>query len=271
MTAPKTIDEYLAPLPPKQRAALQALRNTIRKAAPHAEERISYQLPTFAQDGPLVAFGAWKEHCALYGLSGDLVGSFAKELAGFETSKGTIRFTPEKPLPAALVARLVATKLAANAARAAARKAKKGRPRAQPAAKSAARRAPSAPPRRNPEVETFLRALAHPAKAEIAAVREAILAVDPAVREEIKWNAPSFATREHFATFHTRAKQGFLLVLHRGAKSRTPAKRLAIPDPEGLLEWRANDRALVAFRDAMDVARKLPALRALLREWIREL
>jgi len=115
--APTTIDEYLAGVSEDKRAALQALREMIRSAAPGAEECISYQIPAFKLNGMLVGFAAAKNHCALYAWNGWAVGLFADELSGFDTSKGTIRFTPDKPLPEALVRRLVEMKVAQNAKR----------------------------------------------------------------------------------------------------------------------------------------------------------
>jgi len=112
----KSIDEYLATLGEEQRKALQAIRETIRKAAPKAEECISYQLPAFRLNGMLVAFGATKKHCAFYPLSSSVVAGHKEELRDYDTSKGTIRFTPEKPLPAALVRKLVRARIAENLA-----------------------------------------------------------------------------------------------------------------------------------------------------------
>jgi uncharacterized protein YdhG (YjbR/CyaY superfamily) len=113
---PKTIDEYLAALSPGQRAALQKLRKIIRGAAPKAEERISYQLAAFRLDGRmLVAFGATADHCAFYLMSSTTVAAHKDELAKYDTSKGTIRFQPDKPLPAALVRKLVKARIAENA------------------------------------------------------------------------------------------------------------------------------------------------------------
>lgn len=111
---PASHDEYLAALPDGQRAALEALRRTIRAAAPEAEECISYSLPAFRQDGVLVAYGAAANHCAFYPMSGSLLEGFRDELGGYETSKGTIRFAPDRPLPEALVRRLVQARLAEN-------------------------------------------------------------------------------------------------------------------------------------------------------------
>lgn len=112
---PTTIDEYLAAVKDdRHRVLLEKLRATIRSAAPKAEECISYQLAAFRQDGGLVAFGAWKNHCALYPMSGSTLSKFKEELADFEYSKGAIRFTVEKPLPASLVKKIVKTRLAEN-------------------------------------------------------------------------------------------------------------------------------------------------------------
>src|SRR5271154_6945150 len=112
---PETIDQYLSRVSEDKRAALQALREMIRAAAPEAEECISYKMPAFRLNGMLVGFAAAKNHCALYAWNGTAVGLFADELRGYDTSKGTIRFTPEKPLPETLVQRLVEMKVAQNA------------------------------------------------------------------------------------------------------------------------------------------------------------
>ena len=118
MTKPKTFDAYLAALSKDRRDALQKLRKTIRAAAPKAEEYISYGLAAFRQDGmPLVALGATAKHCAFYLMSGSTVAAHEEDLEGYDTSKGTIRFSPDKPLPAALVRKLVKARMAENDAR----------------------------------------------------------------------------------------------------------------------------------------------------------
>jgi uncharacterized protein YdhG (YjbR/CyaY superfamily) len=109
----KGVDAYLATLPLESRGALQKIRQAIAQAAPEAEEGFSYGVPAFKLDGrPLAAYSASKKHCSYYPMSGDVVGAFASELREFDTLKGTIHFTPEKPLPAALVKRLVKARLA---------------------------------------------------------------------------------------------------------------------------------------------------------------
>ena len=112
----RTIDEYLAALPADKRAALQYLRRAIKAAAPGAEECISYGIPAYRLDGGLlVHFGAAAKHCALYPRR--IIESFKPELARYETSKGTIRFQPDDPLPAALVRRIVKALIARRDAR----------------------------------------------------------------------------------------------------------------------------------------------------------
>ncbi|HEX3701803.1 MAG TPA: DUF1801 domain-containing protein [Vicinamibacterales bacterium] len=114
---PTTIDEYLAALGPDQRSALERLRRTIKTIVPRAEECISYQRPAFRLDGRvLVWFGASEKHCAFY--PGGIVAAYRDDLRAFETSKGTIRFQPDHPLPAALVRKLVKACISRNAARA---------------------------------------------------------------------------------------------------------------------------------------------------------
>jgi uncharacterized protein YdhG (YjbR/CyaY superfamily) len=119
-----TIDQYLARVEPDQRAALAALREVIRKAAPKAEEIITYGIPAFRQNGALIGFSASAKHCSLHTMNGHTVADFAADLTGYGTSKGTIRFTPAQPLPASLVRKNVKARVAENEsdARAKARK-----------------------------------------------------------------------------------------------------------------------------------------------------
>jgi uncharacterized protein YdhG (YjbR/CyaY superfamily) len=109
---PKTIDEYLAGVRPEQRSALNKLRKAIGAAIPEAEECISYQVPAFRLNGKfLMAFGAAEKHCAFYP-GGHAIAACKDELKRFDTSKGTVRFQPEKPLSAALVRRMVKARVA---------------------------------------------------------------------------------------------------------------------------------------------------------------
>lgn len=114
---PTTIDEYLAGVSDDKRAALEGLRKTIKAVAPKAEECISYQMPAFRLNGKvLVAFGATANHCAFYLMSSSTIAVHKDELEGYDTSKGTIRFQPDQPLPAVLVRKLVKARIAENSA-----------------------------------------------------------------------------------------------------------------------------------------------------------
>lgn len=116
---PKTVDEYLAGVDADHRDALQKLRQAIHAAAPMAEECISYGIPAFRLNGrSLVFFGAWANHCAFYPGSSNTLKKFRNELRNFQTSKGTLRFSPDKPMPVALVKKLLKTRIAENNARA---------------------------------------------------------------------------------------------------------------------------------------------------------
>lgn len=129
MAAYGTIDEYLSTVSDEKRSALQKLRQTIRAAAPKAEECISYGLPAFRLHGRvLVGFGAAANHCAFYPMSSATVEAHRNELANYETSKGTIRFLPEQPLPVSLVRKLVKARVAENAELSAAPAGRRPRP-----------------------------------------------------------------------------------------------------------------------------------------------
>jgi uncharacterized protein YdhG (YjbR/CyaY superfamily) len=115
--AANDIDDYLARVPEPARTTLEKLRKTIRAAAPRATEAISYQLPAFRHLGMLVGFGATTKHCAFYVMSGTVLEPYKDELRAYDTSKGTIRFPADEPLPAALVKKLVKARIAENETR----------------------------------------------------------------------------------------------------------------------------------------------------------
>ena len=102
-----SVAAYLRAVPPAPRAALQQLRRTIKAAAPEATEVISYGIPMFKHHGG---------HCSLF-MSTALAQAYRKALAPYQTSKGTIRFTVDKPLPKALVRKLFKARLAQNEAK----------------------------------------------------------------------------------------------------------------------------------------------------------
>ena len=119
----RDVDEYLARVPEEARGALEKLRETIRAAVPEATEVISYGIPTFKLHGrSLVWYAAFKKHCSFFPLSSAMREAHGKELERYDSSKGTLRFPPNKPLPATLVRKLVKIRIAENEALAAAKK-----------------------------------------------------------------------------------------------------------------------------------------------------
>ena len=117
MAAPTSVEDYLAALPEAPRAALEKLRKTIKAAAPEATETISYQMPTFKLHGRfLVSFAAFKDHCSLFPASAKVLEAHGEELKPYFSGKGTIRFTVDEPLSAALVKAIVRTRIEENAA-----------------------------------------------------------------------------------------------------------------------------------------------------------
>ncbi len=110
---PKNIDEYINSFPKDIKKLLISLRKAIQKAAPNAEEAISYQIPTFKLNGNLVHFAAYKNHIGFYPTSSG-ISAFQNELSEYEISKGTVRLPIDKPLPLSLISRIVRFRVAEN-------------------------------------------------------------------------------------------------------------------------------------------------------------
>jgi len=120
-------------------------------------------------------------------------------------------------------------------------------------------------------VDAYLAALKHPHKKGVQALREAILGVDARVREEVKWNAPSFRLEDHFATFRLHPGAIFQLVLHTGAKAKGNPKQFRLNDPQSLLKWAAKDRCIIAFESDADAMTKRAEVMRMVRDWIAQL
>jgi uncharacterized protein YdhG (YjbR/CyaY superfamily) len=114
-SAPKTVDEYLAATPEPAQSTLRHIRKVIQSVVPKdTTEVISYGIPMFKYHGMLVAYAAYKKHCSLFPTGSGVLDQFADELAGYRTSKGTIHFPPDKPLPDALVKKIVGARVKEN-------------------------------------------------------------------------------------------------------------------------------------------------------------
>ena len=117
-STPTTIDDYIAAFPKDVQEILEKVRQTVRRAAPDAEETISYKMPTFKQNGHYVVyFAAFKKHLGLYPTP-DGIEAFKDELAAYKNAKGSVQFPLDKPIPHDLISRIVAFRVRENKARA---------------------------------------------------------------------------------------------------------------------------------------------------------
>ncbi len=249
-TSLKTVDDVLAALPPEKRKAMESLRKTIRRILPKAEEGFSYGMPAFFVDGKAVAgYQAWTNFCSYYPMSGRVVSRLADELKGFETSKGGVQFTVQKPIPASLVRKLIQARIAEL------EKPKTPKSKAKLVF--------------DPAATAFLKSLEHPLKAEITALRTVLLSIHPDIREGIKWNAPSYRTVDDFATVNLRSTDAVQLILHTGAKKKSTAQTgLQIDDPAKLLKWLAKDRCLCTLGAGREFRNNRKAFETVIRQWI---
>lgn len=108
------VDAYIASFPKPVRAALEKLRQQIRKLAPEAQEQFSYRIACFKHHGVLVGFGATENHCSFYACHATILNSYKEELKNFKHSGGTIHFASEKPIPAALLKKIVQQRIKQN-------------------------------------------------------------------------------------------------------------------------------------------------------------
>lgn len=124
---PATVDEYIAAQPEEVQPILQKVRNTIRKAAPKAEEVISYGMPGYKYHGMLVYFAAWKTHIGFYAVPSGHA-AFKEELSVYKGAKGSVQFPLSKPMPLALITKIVKFRMKENEEQATMKELAKGKP-----------------------------------------------------------------------------------------------------------------------------------------------
>ncbi len=113
-TPAKTIDEYLSLQTEPVRAALERIRQTVKAIVPDAEEAISYQVPAFKYNGMLVGFAAFEKHCSFFVMNAEFTELYKADLTAFKTSKGTIQFALDKPIPVALLKKIIKARVKQN-------------------------------------------------------------------------------------------------------------------------------------------------------------
>lgn len=114
MKAVNTVEEYLKLFPAEQRAELEKFRKVIKEAAPKAEESISYGMPGYKLNGPLVYFGGFKNHCSFFPAGNSAIQQFSEDLKKYKTSKGTIQFPFGESIPVSLIKKIVKARVKEN-------------------------------------------------------------------------------------------------------------------------------------------------------------
>jgi uncharacterized protein YdhG (YjbR/CyaY superfamily) len=244
----KNTDEHIAGFPSPVKERLEKIRAAIKKAAPKAEETISYGIPTFKQNGNLVHFAGYKNHIGFYPGAG-AIESFKKELAAFETSKGTVQLPHDKPLPLGLISQIVKFRVMQNNEKAAPNKPVKA------AAKSANKKTTD-----EEQVNAWLKKLSPAVKKEIDPVRTIIKAASNKLKERIKWNAPSYYTSVDILTFGPYKKDKILLVFHHPAVVKVKSV---------LLEGDYKDRRLVYFKNSAEAEKNKKELTRIIKELVK--
>lgn len=226
-TAVNTVDEYIAGFPASTQMVLKKMRGLIKKAAPGAEEVISYGIPTYVLDGNLVHFGGYKNHIGFYPAPSGIE-AYKKELSVYKGAKGSVQFPIDKPLPEMLIKSIVHFRVLENKEKAARKK------------KPAAKPAKLTKPTDEELVKAWIGKLDPTAKKEVEAVRKIIKASSSKLAERIKWNAPSYYYKEDIVTFGPYKTHKLLLVFHHPSvvKIKSP-----------LLEGDYKDRRLVHFKN----------------------
>jgi uncharacterized protein YdhG (YjbR/CyaY superfamily) len=255
MTKPTNTDEYVARFPEEIKKRLELVRATIKKAAPGAEETISYGIPAFKLNhGYLIYFAGYKNHIGLYPapVNNEV---FSKELSAYKTGKGSVQFPLNKPMPLALVTKIVKFRVKENEEKLNAKKAVKT------TTKSRTKAAGLAKLPDEEQVTSFMNKLDPPLKDEIEPVRKIIKKAAPLLKERIKWNAPSYHyLQQDLFTFGPYKNGKTMLVFHHPA---------VVKIKSDLLQGNYKDRRLIHFSGKPDVSKKKKELERIIKELVQ--
>ena len=244
-----TVNEYIATFPNEVQQLLQQLRNTIKKAAPKAEEVISYGMPGYKLQGMLVYFAGYAKHIGFYGTP-TAHESFKKELAIYKSGKGSVQFPIDKPLPLKLITQIVKFRVIQNNKKAI----------AKVTVKPAAKKTNAAKPTDEEQVKAWLTKLQPDVKKLTEAVQKIIKAAAPKLNERIKWNAPSYYYKEDIVTFGPYKNGMILLIFHHP---------LIVKIKSPLLEGNYKDRRIVYLKDAKAITTSKKELERIIKEHIK--
>ncbi|MBE9466302.1 DUF1801 domain-containing protein [Dyadobacter subterraneus] len=251
------VDSYIAAFPKEIQKLLEEMRQTIRKVAPDAEEKIGYGIPTFTLNGNLVHYAAFKNHIGFYPAPRGLE-AFKKELSGYKGAKGSVQFPFDKPLPLDLVAKITKYRIEQNLAKADSKSKKK---------------TPVKPPKLSDkeQVTEHIQKLDPELGKVIEAIRKIILSTDKEIAEHIKWNNPSFYYTGEMKPFEPKEYKRDIVVmnLHKGRIMLVFPSGARVKDTTGFLEGDYKDgRRTVVFKDLDDVKSKEKTLKSVVKEWL---
>lgn len=255
-TTVKNVDEYIRSFPANAQAMLNKIRHTIKKAAPEAEEMISYGIAGYKYNGMLIYFAGFANHVSVYPAprTSEL---FKKELAGYKGGKGTVQFPLDKPLPLDLIKRIVTFRL----------KAKEGKIAMKKAAPSIDKQIKQkiSP---DEQVNNWMNMQDKKTKTAINSVRKIIKSASSKLTERIKWNAPSYYIKPveqtnsngvDILTFGPYRDNKILLVIHHPAVVKVKS---------ALLQGNYHHRRLVYFNSKAEAEKNKKELTRIINEII---
>jgi len=252
------IDDYIAAFPEETQKLLQKVRLTIRKAAPEADEKIGYGIPTFTLNGNLVHFAGYKNHIGFYPAPKG-VEEFKEELSRYKGGKGTVQFPLDQPLPLDLITRMVKYQIQQNMEITTAKVGKKSPSKANK-------------PSDEEDVTAHIEKLDPELGKAVETIRQIILSTEKEISEQIKWNSPSFYYSGEMKPFDPKEYKRDIAVLnlHKGRIMLVFPSGAKVNDSSGLLEGNFKDgRKTVVFADLEDVKSKKKALQQVIKEWLK--
>ena len=256
------VDKYITGFPNVIRELLEEMRLTLRKAAPDAEEKIGYGIPTLTLNGNLVHYAAFKNHIGFYPAPRGLE-AFKEELSQYKGSKGSVQFPFDQPLPLDLITKITKFRIEQNLAE----------------ADTKAKKKVSAKPVRltdEEQVTEHIQKLDPETGKIVRAIRKIILDADKEIGEQIKWNNPSFYYTGEMKPFNSKEYKRDIAVmnLHKNRIMLVFPSGAKVDDTSGFLEGdyraanRKDGRRTLIFKDMEDVELKKEALQIVLKKWL---